>query len=199
MISFADKSTRSFEAQFRVTTPDGRLQWADLCGIAVRDEQAKLVRIVAQQRTIAGAVEGKSSASPSPFHDPLTGLPNRSLFHRCLSECPGWCTGAKRRRDSQFCLSISMVQDNQRSSRSSDGRSKRSWLSHGGFHIVVRPEDVLARRDGDEFTILIKDIERTGRSGDDCRTHLQHLRSPLALNGTDFVDHREHRHRVERG
>jgi diguanylate cyclase (GGDEF)-like protein len=55
------------------------------------------------------------------------------------------------------------------------------------FSHCVRPEDVVARRDGDEFTILVKDIAQQSEAAAIAERILQHLRSPLALNGAELV------------
>ena len=194
LFSLAANATRSFEAQFRVISPAGRLQWADLCGVAVRDEQAKLIRIVAQQRMIAGARDGKQSALPSPFHDPLTGLPNRSLFHRCLSDALECAL-----RDVASRIAILFVDlDEFKKINDRHGHlvgdetlvAEARRLAH-----CLRPEDVLARRDGDEFTILAKNVEQQAAAEAIAERVLQHLLA-AGVEWHGFGCHRERRSRV---
>lgn len=184
LLSLAENATRSFEAQFRVVSPAGSPQWTDLCGVAVRDEQARLIRVVAQQHTIAGACDGKPSPLPSPFHDPLTGLPNRLLFQRCLSDAL-----ESARRDIGSRIAILFVDlDDFKSINDGHGHlvgdqtllavSRR--LSH-----CLRPEDILARRDGDEFTILAKNVVQQAAAEAIAERIVQHLRLPLALHGRE--------------
>ncbi len=51
------------------------------------------------------------------------------------------------------------------------------------FSHCVRPEDVLARRGGDEFTILVKDIRQHDAAIAIAERILRQLRSPLSLDG----------------
>ena len=50
----------------------------------------------------------------------------------------------------------------------------------------VRPEDILARRDGDEFTVLARDIEHAIHAGAIAQRMLEQLRSPLVLDGHEL-------------
>ena len=55
------------------------------------------------------------------------------------------------------------------------------------FSHCVRPEDVVARRDGDEFTILLKDLWQPDDAITVADRILKRLRSPLAVDGVELV------------
>jgi diguanylate cyclase (GGDEF)-like protein len=186
LLSLAAGSTRSFEAQFRVAVPGGRQPWIDLCGIVVRDEHARPLRIVGQQRRLVGTAECKWSPWPSPFHDPLTGLPNRSLFERSLSNAIEW---ARQEKAHGFAI-LFVDLDCFKAINDCHGHlmGDQTLLAVAQrFSHCVRPEDVLARRDGDEFTILVKDMCQPDAVVLVAQRILQQLRSPLSLDGATLV------------
>ena len=49
---------------------------------------------------------------------------------------------------------------------------------------AVRPQDMVARRDGDEFTILLDDLARCDDAIHIAQRVIQHLQVPLAIEGT---------------
>jgi diguanylate cyclase (GGDEF)-like protein len=186
LTSLSASSTRSFEFQFRLAMPDGRQQWMDVCGMAVRDEHARLRRVVGQQRKLVGPNDCTPSLLPSPYHDPLTGLPNRWLFERCLAsavECA--------RLDDAHRFAILFVDlDGFKAINDRHGHlmGDRTLIAVAQrFGHCVRPEDMLARRDGDEFTILVKDMWQHDDAVAVAERILQQVRAPLSLDGTELV------------
>jgi diguanylate cyclase (GGDEF)-like protein len=186
LLSLPASSTRSFEAQFRVVMPDGRQQWTDLRGMVVRDTHAMLRRIVWHQAKRASIEELQSSLMPSPFHDPLTGLPNRRLFERCLSDAVGF---ARQKTGHPFAvLFVDLDHFKAINDRYGHLVGDRTLLAVAQqFSDCVHPRDVLARRDGDEFTILVTDIRCQNDAAAVADRILLQLRSPLSVDDTELL------------
>jgi len=186
LLALAASSTRSFEAQFRLAGSDGHQPWADLQGLVVRDSTGRARRVVAHQAKLAASGDVKPTQLPSPFHDPLTGLPNRRLFQRCVSRAV-----ESARQEGRCGFAILFVDlDRFKAINDRDGHlvgdhtllAVAHRLSHS-----VRPDDVVARRDGDEFTILLTDIWQPADAVAVADRILHQLRSPLSLEGTEIV------------
>ncbi len=186
LLSLTGSSTRSFEAQFRVALPDGRQQWTDLRAIAVRDESGALQRIVGHQTKLTSFGEARPTLLPSPFHDPLTGLPNRRLFDRCLSDAV-----ALAWRDSETTFAVFFVDlDHFKAINDCHGHlvgDRTLFAVAHRFSHCVRPEDVLARRDGDEFTILVRGIRYQNDASAVADRILHQLHTPLSVGDTELV------------
>jgi diguanylate cyclase (GGDEF)-like protein/PAS domain S-box-containing protein len=118
--------------------------------------------------------------SHQALHDPLTGLPNRSLF---LDRLASALTRAKRRQVQVAVLFLDV--DRFKVVNDSLGHDRGDQLLvevAGRLRRVLRPEDTAARFGGDEFTILCEDVS----SEDDARTIAtriaDELSAPFALD-----------------
>ena len=186
LLALRTNSTRSFELHFRVVTSDGRRHPTDLHGVVVRDELASLRRIVGHQTRRTIVEESKSSLVPSPFHDPLTGLPNRRLFQHRLADAVGSAQQRNEHLFAVFFVDLDRFKTiNDRYGHLVGDRTLLAVaerLSH-----CVRPGDVLARRDGDEFTILVTDMRCRNDAAAVAERILLQLRSPLSVDGAELV------------
>ena len=91
------------------------------------------------------------------FHDSLTGLPNRSMFEQMLD-----LALARARRRGLAVAVIYMDLDNFKLVNDSLGHAAGDELlkeTAGRLRTVVRETDVVARQGGDEFLILLADLE----------------------------------------
>ena len=186
LVSLSSAAMRSFEVKFRVAMPSGLQQWMDLCAIVVRDEQGRPLRIIGQQSKLGEMGDDQRSPVPSAYHDPLTGLPNRRLFERCLAdaiEC------AQEDRGYRFAVLFVDLDGFKRiNDRYGHLLGDRALLAVAQrFSHCVRPEDVVARRDGDEFTILLKDLWQPDDVVTVADRILKRLRSPLAVDDVELV------------
>ncbi len=181
LLSLFESATRSFDLQIRVATPDGHAQVNDVCALVVRDEQGMPLRIVGHQSRRFAHTDTRPSFAPSIYHDPLTGLPNRRLFEQCFVE-----SLERARRDQKPGFAVLFIdldgfkQVNDRNGHLVGDRTLVAVAER--FLHCVRPEDVVARRDGDEFTILLKDISQPAAAVVADRI-LEHLRAPMSVNG----------------
>jgi diguanylate cyclase (GGDEF)-like protein/PAS domain S-box-containing protein len=91
------------------------------------------------------------------YHDPLTGLPNRSLFEEMLTMAV-----AKARRRSSTLALLFLDLDNFKQVNDTMGHHVGDDLLHqlaDRLRPCVRESDTLARRSGDEFLALLDDLD----------------------------------------
>ncbi|MCC7085515.1 MAG: GGDEF domain-containing protein [Pirellulales bacterium] len=91
------------------------------------------------------------------FHDPLTRLPNRQLFARRLERAVRRNQGVNHR---YAVLFIDLDRFKTANDRFGHLFGDRLLIAAAQRMVeVVRPQDMVARRDGDEFTILLDDLD----------------------------------------
>jgi diguanylate cyclase (GGDEF)-like protein len=115
------------------------------------------------------------------LHDPLTGLPNRTLFMNRLEHAlaPG------RRRESRVAV-LFMDLDNFKFVNDSLGHEAGDLLLSAVSSRVqtcLRSEDTIARLGGDEFAILIEDVKYTSEPAYVAERIVEELQAPFTLGG----------------
>jgi diguanylate cyclase (GGDEF)-like protein len=142
--------------------------------------------IAAQARRFANrplALQGNTAAdgddSLDAYHDTLTRLPNRRLFDRRLREA------TLRARQSEYQFAVLFI-DLDRFKEVNDRYGHLigdSLLAAASERLskAIRPQDTLARRDGDEFTILLDDLKRADDAVQVARRIAQQLQLPLSM------------------
>ena len=120
------------------------------------------------------------------FRDELTNLPNRAFFTDCLRRLIASC---KRHPEKRFAV-IFIDLDHFKNINDSLGHLLADTLLTQvarALEKCVRPEDVVARMGGDEFTILISDIGASGDAASVAERMHAALRGPFIFDGTEIV------------
>jgi diguanylate cyclase (GGDEF)-like protein/PAS domain S-box-containing protein len=117
------------------------------------------------------------------FHDPLTGLPNRTLFRdRLVEALEHW------RRSEDRCAVMLLDLDNFKTVNDSLGHAVGDELLKQVADRItgaVRLEDTVARAGGDEFTILLRGVGDGGAAVEVADRVLEALAQPFAFNGRE--------------
>jgi diguanylate cyclase (GGDEF)-like protein/PAS domain S-box-containing protein len=152
-----DGERAHFEHEYRVRQVRGELRWVSCRGIAVRDDAGRPVRMAGSLTDITEQRRVRDSLSQAARHDPLTNLPNRTLFGELLQRAIA--QGARSPQPQYAVLFIDL-----------DGfKLVNDSLGHiiGDRFLVaiaqrlqsqLRPGDSLARLGGDEFAVLAENF-----------------------------------------
>jgi diguanylate cyclase (GGDEF)-like protein len=149
VISEADESASQVE--FRVTFPDGAERWLRAWGCAERGPDGRTARLIGVTLDITDRRLAEEQITYLAYHDPLTDLANRRLFHQTLEQ-----TLAGLRPGEQValhCIDLDHFKEINDTLGHPVGdvllRDITDRLRH-----CIRDTDMVARLGGDEFAII---------------------------------------------
>ncbi len=156
-------AVKEWAIEHRVLHKDGAYRWMLTRGTVLRNSGGKATRMAGAQTDITG----------SKAFDPLTGLPNRTLFHDKLTACV-----QRAERDPAFLFRrlIPRSRPLQSGERQPGPRGWRRALDPCGAAFARRgaqrargnsaeramTHDLIARLGGDEFAILLENVDAAG-------------------------------------
>lgn len=145
----------SWQEEQRYRHKTGRIVWASWSISLASHAAADASNLILQLQDITDKKLAEERLQHDATHDALTGLPNRSLFIRKLSEAL-----AKVRRRPDYRISVLFVDvDRFKYVNDSLGHLIGDQLLvkiSERLHACIRPSDMVARLGGDEFMILVE-------------------------------------------
>jgi diguanylate cyclase (GGDEF)-like protein/PAS domain S-box-containing protein len=142
---------------FQNRTKDGALVWEVASISPIRDDQGAVTHFVGVKEDITELKTLQEQVDHMARHDQLTGLPNRFQFNDRFQQA----LAQAKRRNGRFAV-IYLDLDNFKEVNDQHGHDAGdTLLSVIGQRLLrsVRETDVVARMGGDEFTILLTDID----------------------------------------
>jgi diguanylate cyclase (GGDEF)-like protein/PAS domain S-box-containing protein len=172
-----------------VAIPGPRRPFGVLCCNVVEQRdfsQDEALFVASVAHVAAAAIErwrSEESTRHNALHDPLTGLPNRTLFLDRLAQLL-----ARREGDTRQAAVMFLDIDNFKLFNDSLGHEAGDRLLRAAaprLAEAVRPSDTVARFGGDEFVVLCEEVAG-GRDALELAQRLQEsLGRPFALDGED--------------
>jgi diguanylate cyclase (GGDEF)-like protein/PAS domain S-box-containing protein len=150
--------TSLLQSKHRMRHADGTWRWVLARGMAIRDGNGEATRMAGSLSDINERLRAERQLQHDALHDSLTGLPNRALFMDRLERAI-----IRHDRDSAAGCAVLFV-DIDRFKLVNDSFSHtvgdRLLVALAArIADVLRPGDTVARIAGDEFTILLDDLE----------------------------------------
>jgi diguanylate cyclase (GGDEF)-like protein/PAS domain S-box-containing protein len=150
------RTLEPFEFAHRCILPGGAIRWLQ-CRGRVRSVDGRAVQMTGAAQDVTAQREAAEALGRLALHDPLTGLPNRSLFMDRLGQ-------ALRRLDRRQRVLAVLFVDLDRfkaiNDRYGHAAGDETLVAVGGrLREVLRPDDTVARLGGDEFVVLCEDLE----------------------------------------
>ncbi len=172
-----------YATEKRYIHAEGHTVWINLNVSAVRDEHGGLVCLISQMQDITERKAAEARLSHQAMHDPLTGLPNRSLFaDRML------LARARLRRGGALAL-LFVDLDGFKDVNDRLGHEAGDRLlaeAAGRLSAVLRPSDTVARFGGDEFVVLCENVDQPTIESIARRIDAS-LAKPLQIHGLDVT------------
>ena len=151
-----------------------------LCSIsAVKDDKGAITNYVTVFNDISSFKEYEAKLEFIAHHDSLTGLPNRALFLERFRQA---LVRARRRNGALAVLFIDL--DEFKTINDSLGHlagDKLLQVVATRLQACVRESDVVARLAGDEFTIMVDDLNKTEDAGKVAEKLLRALANPIEV------------------
>ncbi len=178
-------STSHFENEHRMLHRDGTYRWMLSRGLAVFDENKKALRIAGSQTDITDRKYAEEKLLHDAFYDTMTGLPNRGLFldHLTLA-----VERAKRKKDYQYAV-LFMDLDRFKDVNDVHGHLTGDKLLVAVAHKLskrLRATDTFARFGGDEFVILLEDIQNINDVNQVVEWIMQELSQTFSIDGHEI-------------
>jgi diguanylate cyclase (GGDEF)-like protein/PAS domain S-box-containing protein len=183
-----------FTFEYRLIARDGRILWFSDSAVVVQDATGKPAYVQGVMLDITQRKEAEEQIAFLAYHDKLTTLPNRVLFDELLE-----LSLARARRHELGVAVISVDIDNFKLVNDSLGHEvgdELIVLLSGRLREATRETDLVARPGGDEFLMLLADLERASLApgGDSAAfvaesvaTRIQaSLREPFEVGGTEL-------------
>jgi diguanylate cyclase (GGDEF)-like protein len=150
--------TPHFENEHRILAQDGTYRWMLSRGLAVRDSAGNATRIAGSQTDVTDRKLAFEQLTHDAFHDSLTELPNRALFMDRLERS---LRNAKRHPEQLFAV-LFLDLDRFKVINDSLGHLIGDQMLIAvaqRLKMTLRSIDTVARVGGDEFAILLENMD----------------------------------------
>ncbi|MCH8346206.1 MAG: PAS domain S-box protein, partial [Chloroflexi bacterium] len=170
-------------SEFRILTKSGEIRWVRTSSRPVFEED-RLVGLRAVMMDITERKQAEETIKHLAYHDALTDLANRTLFQDRLTVAL-----AQARRKRRMAAVMFLDLDQFKVVNDTVGHALGDRLLQGVAERLtglVRDGDTVARVGGDEFTLLLQEVERAEEVAEVAERVLDALRQPWELNGHEF-------------
>jgi diguanylate cyclase (GGDEF)-like protein/PAS domain S-box-containing protein len=182
--------------EYRMVHEDGTIKWVLEQAYPIDDEHGDPWLIQGVIFDISARKAAEEQVAFLAYHDKLTGLPNRVLFEEMLEHA----ISRARRHDLGVGV-IFLDLDNFKLVNDSLGHAAGDQLLAQlaeRLRVCTRETDLVARQGGDEFLLLLSDLDRAHDAGPGAETGMavaesvatrvrEALAEPFDLNGTEFI------------
>jgi diguanylate cyclase (GGDEF)-like protein/PAS domain S-box-containing protein len=172
----------SFQLEKRYIHKLGYTVWVLWSASLARDGASKSARLIFQIQDITERQRAKEQLLHEAFHDSLTGLPNRALFLQYLKLA---LERVKCNQEPPFAIFF-LDLDRFKLINDSLGHVVGDQLLKGiadRLGSCLRPGDRVARLSGDEFALLVRNIEDANDATEVAERIRQQLMQPFNLSG----------------
>jgi diguanylate cyclase (GGDEF)-like protein/PAS domain S-box-containing protein len=153
------ESGEPFVFEYRLVGRDGRVVWFRDSAIVLPDAEGRPQLIQGVMLDITERKAAEAQIAYLAYHDKLTGLPNRAMFDELLE-----LALARARRADLGVAVVSVDLDDFKLVNDSLGHEAGDELIGQlaeRLHYATRETDLVCRPGGDEFLLLLADIDRT--------------------------------------
>jgi len=185
---------QAFTMEYRLIAPDGRVVWFQDSAIVLKDDAGRPTSVQGVMLDVTERKQAEERLAYLAYHDHLTSLPNKAMFDELLE-----LAIARADRNDQGVAVLALDVDNFKLVNDSLGHQAGDRLIAAlaeRLHDATRETDLIARQGGDEFLLLLADLDPTpGFGGRDGVTlaaaHVaqrvrETLREPFVLDGTEL-------------
>jgi len=166
---------------YRFVRPDGIVRWFKVSGVPVFDADGRFAGYRGTGSDITDQVEAETQVRHLAHHDPLTGLPNRTLFQDRLQQAL-----AHARRSGRQVAVLQLDLDRFKDVNDTLGHAAGDHLLREAATRLlgcVRETDTVARLGGDEFAIILTELTESTGAARVAREVVEELSRPVTYHG----------------
>jgi diguanylate cyclase (GGDEF)-like protein/PAS domain S-box-containing protein len=178
-------TTPTLECEYRIQHQDGGYRWMLCRGLALFDRNQKPYRMAGSQSDITNRKRIEQELIHKALHDELTGLPNRALFMDRLNIV----LEQTNRNPEKYAAVLFLDLDHFKLVNDSYGHSCGDDLLVAiaqRLHHCVRPGDTVSRFGGDEFAILVDNMQDQGYALRVAERINENLRNPFSISAKEI-------------
>ena len=170
--------------EYRVLRKDGRTAWLSSHGKSLADPSGRITRMIGVSQDITERKRQEEEARFLAYHDTLTGLPNRRLLDDRLRQA----VFLAQRRDARVAVMVMDLDNFKQVNDMLGHRAGDAVLREAAHRLAgcVRKADTLARQGGDEFVVVIPDLQIDADCQVVAEKILRSLDTPFRVDGKDF-------------
>jgi diguanylate cyclase (GGDEF)-like protein/PAS domain S-box-containing protein len=171
-----------FKHEHRMLHKDGNFIWVLTRGMAVFDDKGNPIRIAGAQADITQRKLFEEQLLYNAFHDALTGVPNRDLFIDRLDHA---LKRYERRSADKFAVLFIDLDDFKNYNDHYGHYIGDILLTRVGERLMMRlrSTDTLARYGGDEFVILLEDVQSNENAIKVGKDIIEAFKKPFTVEG----------------
>jgi diguanylate cyclase (GGDEF)-like protein/PAS domain S-box-containing protein len=180
-----NRSEEPFVMEYRKIAKNGSVVWIRDEATIVRDEEGRSYYWLGIQTDVTERKRMEERLEHRAFHDPLTGLANRQLFVDRLGQA---LRRTRRRKKGRVAL-LFLDLDGFKVVNDSLGHEVGDLLLVAVVDRLkgcLRSEDTLARFGGDEFVVLVEDVEAADEAARVAERIIDELRHRFVLDGREL-------------
>ncbi|BCJ48545.1 hypothetical protein Asp14428_00200 [Actinoplanes sp. NBRC 14428] len=174
--------TPTTELEHRLRAADGSYRWMLNHGRSMCDDDGQVIRLVGSITDITDRKLLEGQLRHDAYYDQLTGLPNRSLFLERLEQAV-----RRAERQSGYLFAVVFLDlDGFKLINDSLGHQVGDQvLVHVAERLaqVVRRNDLVSRFGGDEFVLLLEDLDDPGAAQNTVVRVLSVISAPIDVDG----------------
>ncbi|MGH9041239.1 MAG: EAL domain-containing protein [Acidimicrobiia bacterium] len=179
------RSGNPLASEYRIVQPDGTIRWLHSRARLVQDEDGRPLRLLGICQDITTRKTTEAALTRLALQDPLTGLPNRSLFLDRLA-----LALRRQPRDGRAVSVLFVDLDRFKTVNDTLGHHAGDQLLvsvAGRLTRILRPGDTIARLGGDEFAIVCEGLAGAEGAEEIAERILSSLAAPVLVEGQEVI------------